>query len=391
VKADVLTRGGALLGVYRPASPLFVGGRGSRLIADDGREYLDLTSGIAVNAFGYGDAVVTRVIEEAAQRGLIHASNLFRTSPALELADELAARTFADRVFFCNSGAEANEAAFKFARRWAGGAHGAAKHEIVALRGSFHGRLFGSLAATDRAAYREPFEPLMPGVRFIDARDAADWRDVITERTAAVIAEPVQGEGGVRPLAAATLHALRAAADAVGALLILDEIQCGLGRTGRFLAHEHSGVAPDLVTLAKPLAAGLPMGAVLLTEQVAAAIRPGDHATTFGGGPLVAAVALATVRRIGEAAFLERVATLGAQLGGWLAALPQDRVREVRGLGLMWGVETVEPAAAIVARALDAGVLLVAAGEHVVRLLPPLTIEEHELAHGVAVLREVLG
>jgi acetylornithine/N-succinyldiaminopimelate aminotransferase len=392
VNLEATTRGGALLGVYRPAEPVFVSGRGARLMTEEGREYLDLTSGIGVNAFGYGDAVLTRVIEEAARRGIVHTSNLFRTSPAAELAAELVAHSFADRVFFCNSGAEANEAAFKFARRWAREHYGGEKHEIVALKGSFHGRLFGTLAATDRPAWRTPFEPLMPGVHYIDAQAPATWADAIDPaRTAAIIAEPVQGEGGVRPLPGTTLAALRAAANAANALLIFDEVQCGLGRSGRLFAHEHAGVTPDVMTLAKPLAGGLPMGAVLLTEAVASPLRPGDHATTFGGGPLVASVALSTVRRVAEPAFLARVAALGDKLGAWLDALPAARVSGVRGIGLMWGIDTVEPAATVIARALAAGVLLLSAGEHVVRLLPPLTIDEHELARGVAVLREALG
>jgi acetylornithine/N-succinyldiaminopimelate aminotransferase len=379
-----------ILGTYRPAAPVFTSGRGSYLLDESGRAYLDLTSGIGVNAFGYGDAVLTRVLEEAARRGLVHTSNLFRTKPAVELAAELVARSFADRVFFCNSGAEANEAAFKFARRWARTTHGAGKTEIVALRNAFHGRLFGSLAATDRPAFRAPFEPLLPGVHFIDPYAPETW-SAITERTAAVIVEPVQGEGGVKPLPAATLAALRAAADEAGALLIFDEVQCGLGRTGHLFAYEASGVVPDLLTLAKPLAGGLPMGAVLLAAHVADTIEPGDHATTFGGGPLVASVALSVVRRVAEPAFLERVRRVGATLGTALAGLPSSHVREVRGVGMMWGIETVEPAADVVARALELGVLLTSAGAHVVRLLPPLTLTEDEVFEGVAVLAEALG
>jgi predicted acetylornithine/succinylornithine family transaminase len=384
-------QGSPLLGTYRPAAPVFVSGRGSHLIDEDGRAYLDLVSGIAVNAFGYGDAVLTRVIEEAAHRGLIHTSNLYRTKPAVELAAELVARSFADRVFFCNSGGEANEAAFKFARRWAREVHGEGRTEFVALRGAFHGRLFGSLAATDREAYRAPFEPLMPGVRFIDPFAPESWGDAISDRTAAIIAEPIQGEGGVRPLPAETLRALRDAADAANALLVFDEVQCGLGRTGHLFAHEAAGVTPDLMTLAKPLAGGLPMGAVLLTERVAETIQPGDHGTTFGGGPLVASVALSTLLRVAEPAFLERVQRLGTIMGDGLRALPGEHVTDVRGAGLMWGVETAEPAAAIVARALAMGVLVTTSGEHVVRLLPPLTISEDEIAEGIAVLQEALG
>lgn len=383
----------ALLGVYRPVGPTFVGGRGSRLVGDDGREYLDFTSGIGVNALGYGDATISRTIAAALTSGVIHTSNLFRTRPAEELAKELVARSFAERVFFCNSGAEANEAAFKFARRWARERGGAEKHEIVALRGSFHGRLFGSLAATDRPAYQEPFTPLMPGVRFIPPGDEAVAREAITlERTAAVIVEPVQGEGGVRPLDPEYLRFLRALTNEAGAALIFDEVQCGLGRTGRLFAHEEAGVTPDIMTLAKPLAGGLPMGAVLVSGRIAEAIRPGDHATTFGGGPLVSSVALTVVRRIAEPAFLEAVRKRGERVREVLEPRAgRGRIVDVRGRGLMWGIELDGPAAPVVSAALERGLLITTAGERVIRLLPPLTIEPEELEEGLAVLVEVLG
>lgn len=383
----------ALLGVYRPVGPTFVGGRGSRLVGDDGREYLDFTSGIGVNALGYGDATISRAIAAALTSGVIHTSNLFRTRPAEELAKELVARSFAERVFFCNSGAEANEAAFKFARRWARERGGAEKHEIVALRGSFHGRLFGSLAATDRPAYQEPFTPLMPGVRFIPPGDEAVAREAITlERTAAVIVEPVQGEGGVRPLDPEYLRFLRALTNEAGAALIFDEVQCGLGRTGRLFAHEEAGVTPDIMTLAKPLAGGLPMGAVLVSGRIAEAIRPGDHATTFGGGPLVSSVALTVVRRIAEPAFLEAVRKRGERVREVLEPRAgRGRIVDVRGRGLMWGIELDGPAAPVVSAALERGLLITTAGERVIRLLPPLTIEPEELEEGLAVLVEVLG
>jgi predicted acetylornithine/succinylornithine family transaminase len=382
--------GDALLGVYRPASPVFVAGRGAVLIDGEGREYLDFTSGIGVTALGHGDAGVAAVASEALASGLIHTSNLFRTHPAMELAQELVERSFADRVFFCNSGAEANEAAIKFARRWAG-AHGpSTKREIVALKGSFHGRLMGSLALTDRPAYREPFEPLMGGARFLDAEALDDAGAVVSaERTAAIFVEPVQGEGGVRPLPAATLVRLRELADAADALLVFDEVQCGLGRTGRLFAYESSGVVPDVLTLAKPLAGGLPMGAVLLADRVADVMKPGDHATTFGGGPLVSAVALHVLRRLADENLLARVRDLGDWLAGELTALPG--VHEARGAGLMWGLVLAVPAAPVMGAALEGGLLVTTAGEKVVRLLPPLTISDVELERGLAILREVLA
>jgi predicted acetylornithine/succinylornithine family transaminase len=387
------TTSGALLGVYRPAGPVFVGGEGSYLLAEDGRRYLDLASGIAVNALGYGDPEFDAAVRGALDAGLVHVSNLFRTRPATELAEWLVAHSFADRVFFCNSGAEANEGAFKFARRWARENGGEGKTEIVAFRGGFHGRTMGALAATDRPAYQAPFRPLMPGVRFCEVGDVEEVeRSVRPDRTAAVIIEPIQGEGGVKPVPASFLRSLRVLCDEVDALLILDEVQVGLGRTGQLWAHEASGVTPDLLTLAKPLAGGLPMGAILLTERVAQALHPGDHATTFGGGPLVASAALAVCRKIGDPAFLAEVRRKGELLEERLGSLAmrKDPVKSVRGAGLIWGVEIEGSAADVVARALEAGVVVISAGPNVIRLVPPLTISEEELEAGLRVLEEAL-
>jgi predicted acetylornithine/succinylornithine family transaminase len=385
---------GALLGVYRPAGPVFVGGEGSHLLAEDGTRYLDFTSGIAVNALGYGDPDVADAIRAALDAGVIHTSNLFRTRPAAELAEWLVERSFADRVFFCNSGAEANEGAFKFARRWARERGGEAKTEIVAFHGGFHGRTMGALAATDRPSFQEPFRPLMPGVRFCDVGDVDSLRALVgRERTAAVIIEPIQGEGGVLPVPHEFLRRVREVCDEADALLVFDEIQVGLGRTGTLWAHEAAGVRPDLLTLAKPLAGGLPMGAVLLTDRVAETIRPGDHATTFGGGPLVASAALAACRKIGDPAFLAEVRRKGALLAERLGgiALRREDVSAVRGAGMILGLQLVgRPAAEVVARALDARLLLVGAGPEVVRIVPPLTATDEELVQGVNILEGAL-
>jgi acetylornithine/N-succinyldiaminopimelate aminotransferase len=390
---ETLATPGALLGVYRPAGPVFVGGEGSYLVAEDGARYLDFTSGIAVNALGYGDPDVAAAVRGALDAGLVHTSNLFRTRPAAELAEWLAAHSFADRVFFCNSGAEANEGALKFARRWARHNGGERKTEIIAFRGGFHGRTLGALSATDRPAYQDPFRPLVPGVRFCEVGDTAEAERLLgSGRVAAVIIEPIQGEGGVLPVPAAFLRALRYLCDEAEALLVFDEVQVGLGRTGTLWAYEAAGVAPDLLTVAKPLAGGLPMGAVLLTERVAAAVRPGDHATTFGGGPLVASAALATCRKIGDPAFLAEVRRKGRLLASRLGALALRRpeVTEVRGAGMLWGVEFAEPAGEVVRRALEAGLLLCTAGPHVVRVVPPLVATDEELDGGLSVLEEVL-
>ena len=378
----------ALLGVYARVGPTFVAGAGCELIAADGTRYLDFVSGIAVNALGYGHPVIREAVTAALQTGLVHVSNLYHTEPGAQLAEELVARSFADRVFFCNSGAEANEAAFKFARKWSG------KPGILAFSGSFHGRLFASLAATDRPDYRTPFEPLVPGVHILPLGDrAAVARAFAESPVGAVIVEPVQGEGGVRPMPADWLSFLRRQCDASKAALIFDEVQCGLGRTGTLFAYEQTAVTPDMLTLAKPLGGGLPMAAVLLSERIAAALKPGDHATTFGGGPLVASVALAVLRTIAAPELLAAVRARGARLGAGLRAIAgrATRVKDVRGTGLMWGIELGEPAAPLVSEARARGLLIVTAGPTVLRLLPPLVVSDAEVDRAVAVLAEVLA
>jgi len=379
----------ALLGVYARVGPLFVAGEGSELIAEDGARYLDFVAGIAVNALGYNSPVIREAVLRALDAGLIHVSNLYRTEPGERLAAELT-KSFAGggQVFFCNSGAEANEGAFKFARKWS------KQTEIVAFNGSFHGRLFASLAATDRPDYRRPFEPLLAGVQIIPLGDVEAAGHAITkERTAAVIIEPVQGEGGVRPAAPEFLAFLREQCDASGCALIFDEVQCGLGRTGTLFASEASGVVPDMVTLAKPLGGGLPMGAILVNDAIASALAPGDHATTFGGGPFVATVALDVLRTISDPDFLAGVRTKGEWLGARLNRLAAGtpRVREARGRGLMWGLELNEVAAPVVAAARERHLLVLTAGPTVIRIVPPLTITHEELGRGVTILEGVLG
>ena len=383
----------ALLNIYKRAPIEIVRGAGCELFDADGRAYLDFTSGIAVNAFGYGDARIAQEIHEALESGLIHVSNLFRTAPGEQLAARFAELTFADRVFFCNSGAEANEGAFKITRKWGRQLGGPAKHEILALRGAFHGRLFATLAATDRPQYRASFRPLAGGVNIVE-RDLDELRVALDpERVAALVVEPIQGEGGMRVLDNEFLREVRTLTRERGIALILDEIQCGLGRTGRLFAYEHAGITPDLLTLAKPLAGGLPMGAVLMTEDFASVMQPGDHGTTFGGGPLIARVALHVLERLAEPEFLKRVSAMGTVLGNGLRALRvrSTRVRAVRGVGLMWGVDVTPAAATVIAQARERGVLLVSAGEHTVRFLPPLVISAAEVTRGISLFEEALA
>ena len=380
----------AILATYKRAPVEFVRGSGVHLYDAEGKAYLDFVSGIAVNALGYDDPQLKAAMH-AAVDGLIHTSNLYSTSPGERLASALVSKSFADKVFFCNSGAEANEGAFKFARRWAR-TLGDAKHEIVALRGAFHGRLFGTLAATDRPSYRLPFRPLTPGISIFE-RDLAELDAALSEDTvAALIVEPVQGEGGVRVLDAGFLRELRAVTASRNIALILDEIQCGMGRTGTLFAYEQMGLVPDMVTLAKPIAGGLPMGAILMTDAIASTIKAGDHGTTFGGGPFVTSVALHVLDRLSDPALLAHVRETGAWFGKQLNEIAHrtSRIRQVRGVGLMWGIDVMGTAAHVVSEALGRGLLVCSAGDYTVRMLPPLVSTQDELLRGLQILEEVL-
>jgi len=390
VSATGTSKGDAVLHTYKRSPGEIVRGEGVYLYDAEGKRYLDFVSGIAVNALGYADPGLTQALHMAAD-GLVHVSNLYETSPAMRLATALVERSFADKVFFCNSGAEANEGAFKFARRWARTV-GEVKHEIVSLRGAFHGRLFATLAATDRPSYRIPFRPLAAGIS-ISERNLEDLAAALdAETVAALILEPVQGEGGVRVLDGGFIRELRALTKERRIALIFDEIQCGLGRTGTLFAYERVGVTPDIVTLAKPIAGGLPMGAILMTDEIAQAVKPGDHGTTFGGGPFVATVALHVLDRLSDPALLASVRENGAWFGEQLEEVGRrtGRVRAVRGVGYMWGIDIMGTASHVVDGAREAGLLVCSAGECTVRLLPPLVTTRDELARGLDILEQVL-
>jgi acetylornithine/N-succinyldiaminopimelate aminotransferase len=368
-------------------------GEGVYLIDTAGRRYLDFVAGIAVNALGYGDPEVTQAIAEQAAK-LIHVSNLYHTAPAGELARMLVESSPAfDRAFFGNSGAEVIEGAIKFARRYARDKAGEGKSTIVAFDGSFHGRTMGAVAVTAREKYREPFMPVMPGVRFAEYNSSASLEAAMGDDVCAVLLEPVQGEGGLRTASEEFLRAARALCDRHGALLIFDEIQSGMGRTGTLWAHEPSGVRPDLMTVAKPLAGGLPIGAVLLSQAVADTIHVGDHGTTFGGNPLATAVGSVVFRRISDPAFLARVREVSSYLDESLqdlAADMPDTVLELRGRGLMRGLRVAGSAGAIREAAQERGLLVATAGEDVLRLLPPLIIEPRHVDESIAALRQAL-
>lgn len=369
-----------VLQTYLRPEIVFERGEGVWLYDTEGRPYLDGGSGIAVNALGYRNDTIVDAIRQGAE-GLLHVSNLYHTAPHALLARDLCRASFADRAFFCNSGAEANEGALKFARKYAGANGDPDRRGIVAFTGSFHGRTMGALAATATLKYREPFEPLIGEVSFAQFNNLDSARQAITGQTCAVIVEPVQGEGGVTPAEPDFLAGLRAICDETGALLIFDEVQCGLGRTGNLWAYEGYGVTPDLMTLAKPLAGGLPMGAILLTQTVADAIQVGDHASTFAGGPLVSMVARAVFGQLSRPEFLANVRANSDYLAGKLAEIVDQSplIEGFRGRGLMWGLLSTIPAGDIVAEARNHGLIILVAGEKIVRLLPPLIISQNEI------------
>jgi len=367
-----------LLGTYARAPFVLDHGEGCWVYDTDGNAYLDCVAGIAVNALGHADPGLIAVLTEQAGK-LWHVSNLYHTAPHARLAQKLCETSFADRVFFCNSGAEANEGAFKFARKWARDQFGPEKHAIVAFSDAFHGRTFGALAATPREKYQAAFRPLLPGVRIAPFNDLAGAAEMIGDDVCAVIVEPVQGEGGVNPAAPEFLAGLRELCDQHHALLIFDEVQCGLGRTGTLWAYQGYGVTPDLLTSAKPLAGGLPMGAILMTQAVAEVMHPGDHGSTFAAGPLVAAVAEAVLARVSEPAFLAEVATKGAYLKERLEEINSPHITAVRGKGLMLGADLDVPAVDVVNAGYRHGLLLVNAGPTTLRLIPPLVITREEI------------
>ncbi|GAB4445557.1 MAG: aspartate aminotransferase family protein [Anaerolineae bacterium] len=381
-----------VLQTYKRPDLVWERGEGSWLYDKEGRQYLDAGAGIAVTALGHHHEAVIGAIRQGAE-GLIHTSNLYHTAPQALLAHDLCESSFADRVFFCNSGTEANEGAIKFARKYARAKGHTDKTGIVAFTGSFHGRTMGALAVTATAKYRIPFEPLIGGVTFAEFNNLDSARAAITTQTCAVIIEPVQGEGGVTPAEPEFLAGLRARCDEVGALLIFDEVQCGLGRTGKLWAYENYGVTPDIMTLAKPLAGGLPMGAVLLTQAVADTLEVGDHGSTFAAGPLVCTVARAVFSQINQPAFLAEVKHKGDYLAQKLQTLTTESplLAGLRGKGLMWGLLSEIPAAEIVAEARNHGLIILVAGEKVIRLLPPLTITQVELDLLAERLRETLA
>ena len=381
------------IGTYTRYSAAMVKGDGCRLIDAEGKEYLDFLAGIAVCGLGHCHPAVTAAICEQAGK-LVHVSNLYYTEPQTELAELLTANCFADKVFLANSGAEANEAAIKLARIRGG----EGRYEIISLAGSFHGRTLATVAATGQAKFHKGFEPMPEGFAHAPFGDLVVLESMITDQTCALLCEPLQAEGGVRPLAREYLQALRRLCDKYNLLLIFDEIQTGMGRTGTLFAHEQLGVTPDIMTLAKALGSGLPIGAMLTRKDIAAAFTPGTHASTFGGNPVACAAAVATMKVMLADGFLAEVRAKGEYLHERLQSLAArfpGIAKEARGLGLIQGLVLteagVEKGGAIVTQMFERGFLINFAGNVALRFVPPLIVSREEIDQMVTALAEVLG
>ena len=370
-----------------------VRGEGVRVWDSNGKEYLDFTGGIAVTALGHCHPKVVGTIREQAAT-LLHVSNLFHIPSQIHLAKLLCDHSFADRVFFSNSGAEANETAIKLARKWAK-EHGASdRGEIISMRGGFHGRTLATVTATAQEKYHHGFEPLPTGFKYVPFNDLRAVERAIDSKTAGVLVEPVQGEGGVNIPDDGYLPGLRKLCDEAGVLLILDEIQTGMGRTGKLWCYEHAGVTPDIMTLAKALANGVPIGATLATDDVARVLTPGTHGTTFGGNPLATAVGLTVFTTLVEERLAERAAQMGRLLRERLLAVQKRKgaaVKEVRGKGLLVGMDLAAPVGDVVAACRERGLLALTAGDNALRLAPPLIVDEPSIERAVEIIDRALG
>ncbi|MEN6485749.1 MAG: acetylornithine transaminase [Syntrophobacteraceae bacterium] len=369
----------------------FVRGEGCTLWDDDGREYLDFLAGIAVCNLGHSHPELARVMFEQANT-LVHVSNLFYTLPQIDLAANLTRLSFADKVFFSNSGAEANEAAIKLARKYSNDRFGPGRFHVITMKDSFHGRTLATLSATAQDKVHKGFEPLVEGFTYVDFNSISAVEAAITDKTCAVMVEPIQGEGGINMPREGYLRELKELCRSRHLLLIFDEVQVGMGRTGTLFAHEQEGVTPDIMTLAKALANGLPIGAMLATGEVAEAFVLGTHGTTFGGTPLVTSVALRTVQLLSEPSFLERVRRVGAYFVEKLKELQarHEVVRDIRGRGLLIGMDLTVPGKDIVDKCLQRGFIINCTHETVLRFVPPLIVGEKEIDRFVKVLDEIL-
>jgi len=379
-----------IMGTYRRFPVVFTRGRGMKLWDTEGREYLDFVAGIAVCSLGHAHPAVTRAIQEQAER-LVHVSNLYYIETQIEYARLLTENCALKKVFFCNSGAEANEGAIKLARKFGNDASGGMRNEIISMTASFHGRTMATITATGQEKFQHGFHPLLPGFKYAPFNDLETLAGMITERTCAVLVEPIQAEGGIKLAAPGYFAGLRKLCDERNILLILDEVQVGMGRTGSLFAYEQEGIIPDIITLAKAIGNGFPLGATLAGEKVADAFAPGSHASTFGGNPLGMAAARATLAVLLSEGIVQECRNKGSYLMARIEELRarHQLIKEVRGRGLLVGVELNGEAAAIIARAMKRGLLIASAGPNVLRFVPPLIATKQDIDQATAILDEV--
>lgn len=379
-----------VLNTYKRVDIAFVKGNGARVYDDEGNEYIDFLAGIAVNSLGYNHPRLVETIKGQCER-ILHSSNLFWIEPQVKLAKMLCENSFGDKVFFCNSGTEANEVAIKLARKYGMSKYGCGRYEIISMTNSFHGRTMGALSATGQEKYHKSFLPMLPGFRFSKYNDIESLKSTIDDTICAIILEPVQGEGGICPVDEDYIRKVREICDEKDILLIFDEIQCGMGRTGTMFAYEQTGVQPDIMTLAKGLAGGVPIGAMVVNEKAANVLVPGDHGTTFGGNHLACAAGC-TVIELLKSQILENVKNMSEYLMGKLNAFKSelDSIECITGKGFMIGIKLNIDSAKVVAECLKHGLIINSLGNNMLRLVPPLVINKQDIDEGMEILKSVL-
>lgn len=377
------------MNTYAPFPIVVDHGKGSVVFDKNGKGYLDFTSGIGVSSIGYDNEALTQAITDQVGK-LLHISNSFYNEPAAQLAESLCNLTKMSRVFFSNSGAEANEGAIKVARKYSFDKYGAGRHTIITLKQSFHGKTITTLAATGQDHFHQSFFPFTEGFKYVKANDIEDLMNQVDHTVCGILMESIQGEGGVHPLDKGFVNKVCQIAKEQDIAVIFDEVQCGIGRTGEFLGYDHYGVEPDIITLTKGLGGGVPIGAFLCNEKMGQVLNPGDHGSTYGGNPLVCAAANEVIRQVTEKDFINQVKEKGEYIQGVILGWANEKVVQVRGKGLMIGIEMTKTAKPIQEAALEKGLLLLSAGAQTIRLLPPLTITYDEIDQGLTILKEIL-
>jgi predicted acetylornithine/succinylornithine family transaminase len=379
-----------LMNTYKYLPLVIEKGEGCYLFDSDGNKYLDFVAGIAVNSLGYGNYDLINNLKNQMEK-LFHCSNLYYNQPQIELAKLITDNSCFDRVFFCNSGAEAVESALKLAKKYGKMFHGDSCFEIISMKQSFHGRTMGAISATGQSKYQKNFKPLLPGIKYAEFNNIESVKELITKDTCAIIVEPVQGEGGIHPAKHEFLQELRNICTQNNIVLIFDEVQCGIGRTGKLFAHETYNIKPDIIAVAKGLGGGFPIGAMFAVDKIASAFVPGDHASTFGGNPLACTAGKTVINYLLEQHNLMDISNKGEYLRTRLLELKNNFfvIKDVRGIGLMQGIELTIPASSIISESMKRGLLLIGAGEKVIRFVPPLIVSKKEIDKAIEILTAI--